>query len=286
MKIESFAEESRNIHEELYEYGYIDKEELNKKDKVDILCIIHGVFTETVGNHLNGIGCQQCNPIVITKSEPQLLSKEEDKISKAKKSFKDITFDKLTTNPLTVHYTCSIHGPSNKGYRTYIEGNHPCLQCRKLTTVKKHIKNHTDYQEDKDLASNLIRACKTLYKDYVYPAASISKIQDNLTITTRLTVVCPKHGIFNPVLKNHLSGQSICPTCSGARQISKIQLIRLFTRTHGERFDYSRVVYTSKRKQIVIRCNKHNRLFSLVPNDHISSQDGGCIQCKKERQCK
>jgi protein-arginine kinase activator protein McsA len=55
---EEFIQESKKIHGDKYIY---DKVEYKKSDqKVDIICINHGVFTQTPSKHIKGRGCPKC----------------------------------------------------------------------------------------------------------------------------------------------------------------------------------------------------------------------------------
>lgn len=54
------------------------------------------------------------------------------------------------------------------------------------------------------------------------------------------------------------------------------------TATHGDAYDYSKVVYTNNRTPVTIRCKKHDHWFAQGPNNHASGQ--GCPLCGKERQ--
>ena len=64
--IEKFIEKASKIHGDKYDYSEgIYK---NSFTKVDIICKIHGKFTQNVKNHLNGSGCIQCGKIKLSES--------------------------------------------------------------------------------------------------------------------------------------------------------------------------------------------------------------------------
>jgi len=50
---------------------------------------------------------------------------------------------------------------------------------------------------------------------------------------------------------------------------------------HGNRFDYTDVVYVSRMLKIRLKCNKHNKIFLVQPKNHLS-KSGGCKDCKRE----
>ena len=59
LTIDQFKERSNNIHNFKYDYSLIT-EYINNKQKVDIICPIHGVFTQNTKAHYNGNGCPSC----------------------------------------------------------------------------------------------------------------------------------------------------------------------------------------------------------------------------------
>ena len=59
MSVNYFIEKSNIIHNKLYDYSTINDINYNT-DKVEILCKKHGIFKQTVANHLYGKGCPKC----------------------------------------------------------------------------------------------------------------------------------------------------------------------------------------------------------------------------------
>ena len=57
--LETFIEEAKKIHGDLYEYHKVDY--VNTNSKVCIVCKIHGDFWQTPSNHLKGQGCPYCS---------------------------------------------------------------------------------------------------------------------------------------------------------------------------------------------------------------------------------
>jgi len=56
--LESFIEHAQKIHG--LKYDYSSSKYINSLTKLDILCRIHGYFSQTPGNHLSGAGCPSC----------------------------------------------------------------------------------------------------------------------------------------------------------------------------------------------------------------------------------
>jgi hypothetical protein len=55
---EEFIEKSISIHGDKYGYSLVNY--INNDNKVDIICPIHGVFTQEARGHLSGRGCSKC----------------------------------------------------------------------------------------------------------------------------------------------------------------------------------------------------------------------------------
>lgn len=55
---ETFIEKANTVHSNKYDYS--ESVYVLKKIKVKIICPIHGVFTQSPSDHLNGSGCQEC----------------------------------------------------------------------------------------------------------------------------------------------------------------------------------------------------------------------------------
>ena len=71
---EDFIERSMIIHNNFYDYSKVDIK--NSRQKVCIICPIHGEFLQNPSHHLQGCGCPKCNKskleIEIEKNFPQL----------------------------------------------------------------------------------------------------------------------------------------------------------------------------------------------------------------------
>lgn len=52
---------------------------------------------------------------------------------------------------------------------------------------------------------------------------------------------------------------------------------------HGDKYDYSKILYKNAKTKIIIICQKHGE-FLQKPNNHLSGQ--GCFKCGVENACK
>lgn len=99
-----------------------------------------------------------------------------------------------------------------------------------------------------------------------------------------VTIICKKHGEFNQLANLHRRG-SICPSCATEQTTAgKRKPLETFIKQaqeiHGEKYDYSKVVYTRNNNPIVIVCPSHGE-FCQPP--HIHLKGAGCKACRAEQ---
>lgn len=58
VSLEDFIRRAKEKHGDKYDYSLVDLK--NTWSKVDIICPIHGVFSQKANDHLRGIGCPEC----------------------------------------------------------------------------------------------------------------------------------------------------------------------------------------------------------------------------------
>jgi hypothetical protein len=72
-----------------------------------------------------------------------------------------------------------------------------------------------------------------------------------------------------------------CYNCAPNKPIDKEKFLQLSFETHGESFDYSRVVYIKYESKVEIFCKKHQKWYFQKPKFHVLG--GGCDLCRKEK---
>ena len=102
-------------------------------------------------------------------------------------------------------------------------------------------------------------------------------------VTDKAQIVCRKHGPFWQKVHMHLSGQG-CQKCgyelTGKRNANSAQSFAEKAReVHGNKYDYSKVIYERNKKPVEIICPDHGS-FWQKPNSHVSSGTG-CPVCSK-----
>ncbi len=110
---------------------------------------------------------------------------------------------------------------------------------------------------------------KYLYNNLVY-----------INSKEKCLITCTTHGDFLQSIGNHLAGKG-CPKCKGEKA-SKLKtkttagFIVEAKLVHGDKYDYSLVVYVNDRTKVIIICKEHGE-FTQTPGNHL--QDHGCPRC-------
>lgn len=95
--------------------------------------------------------------------------------------------------------------------------------------------------------------------------------------STKVEIICKKHGVFSQRPNDHLSGQC-CPKCIGNHKKDTKSFINDSVNIHGDKYDYSDVEYINARTKVKIICPIHGKFWQR-PNGHLSGQ--GCLKCTK-----
>lgn len=100
---------------------------------------------------------------------------------------------------------------------------------------------------------------------------------------TKVTIVCPEHGEFKQLSNDHLRPRG-CPDCgvekrSKSRRLGTSKFIERSKEIHGDKYDYSNVVYKNMHTKVLIVCPVHGE-FKQRPNGHLNKR--GCPDCGDE----
>jgi len=195
---EEFIEKSKKIHGNKYDYSLV--EYVNIKNKVKIICPVHGVFEQSPESHLNGCGCSKCN-FDKQRSSKNFFIEKSKKIHGDKYNYSLIEYKDNNTK---VKIICPKHGIFEQKPRHHISGQ-GCMICKQIN-MKLSL---NDFIE----RSNIIH-------DYFYDYSEVEYLNNY----TKVKIICSKHGIFKQTPNFHLLGQG-CPSCKKSlieNEIAKI----------------------------------------------------------------
>jgi hypothetical protein len=91
----------------------------------------------------------------------------------------------------------------------------------------------------------------------------------------KVIIICPKHGEFKQGAYYHANGGN-CPKCVGGRKLGCNEFVEKAKEVHGDKYDYSKVVYKNYSTKVCIICPIHGD-FWQTPNNHLFGS--GCPSC-------
>lgn len=128
--------------------------------------------------------------------------------------------------------------------------------------------NHKTTTED------FIKKAKEIHGDlYDYSQVSYTNAHK------KVTIICPVHGDWEVKPNNHLNGRG-CGRCANSVLKEQSQLLAEFVDIHGDKYDYSKVVYIGTEAPVDICCVAHNHWFEQSPKLHLRGH--GCPICADE----
>lgn len=161
---------------------------------------------------------------------------------------------------------CPTHGEFNQIPNSHLHGN-GCEMCARikrrnalLCTTEKFIEKAKKKHGDK------------------YDYSKVVYVNDK----GKVIITCPIHGDVKVICSNHLQGSG-CPTCGNKRSgrasmkfFTKEEFIEKAKKTHGDKYDYSKVIGGRAQSSIIITCRTHGD-FEQLAHNHLKGH--GCIRC-------
>lgn len=288
-KTEDFIIRANKLHNNKYDYSKVNY--INNHTKVCIICPIHGEFWQDPKSHLKKCGCPKCSTIKNTEKQ---RSNTEEFIEKAKKihgTKYDYSKVKYVNAKTKVCIICPEHGEFWQTPNSHLRGS-KCCKCKNIWDKRKNERLNTE---------NFIKKCKNKFGDvYTYEKVKLINSKTNVIIT------CPKHGDVEILPHNFIYRG--CPICNKEKyyilakeknekaqneknriklekkieklnkknEIKKEELIKKFREIHGDKYDYSKVVYVNSNTKICIICPIHGEFHQLISN-HLKGK--GCKKC-------
>lgn len=186
---------------------------------------------------------------------------EEIVINRAKKIYGDeydyslVEYKNSTTK---IKIICKIHGIFESTPQNHVYHKCGCPKCRLDAIKNKFFEN-----------------CKNNHGNkYDY---SLVEYKHN---KLKICIICPDHGKFYQVASDHAK-RSGCPTCAKIKVSgSDEKFITKSQKVHGNKYDYTLVVYKNNKHKVLIFCPKHG-LFLQAPDHHLMGK--GCNLCGRDR---
>ena len=254
-----YIEKSKIVHGDKYDYSLTHLDFKNCKDKVKIICPIHGIFKQSFSKHIyRRFGCPNCSPN--KRKNTKQFVEDAKKIHGDSYDYSLVEYVNAKTK---VKIICPKHGTFLQIPNSHLSGN-GCRFCRgEKLSEKERI------PQDK-----IINCLKKIHPEYDY-----SKV-NYINAKTKIIVICPEHGEFKMIAGKLRNGQG-CPKC-GIIKVANVsrktteEFIRDAKKVHGNRYDYSLAEYKSKNTKVKIICPKHG-MFEQSACAHIKGQN--CPRC-------
>ena len=179
----TFIAEAKKKHGNRYIYDLVKY--VSTSTDVDIICRIHGKFSQWPVRHLKGQGCPHCGKGTLTTE----LFVKQARLKHGKRYNYDSV--QYTTAGKKVAIGCYIHGVFKQKPCLHLSGQ-GCPKCiGRHRTVEEFIaearRHHGSY--------------------YDYSKVKFKKLAD------RITIICPCHGEFTQTAFKHMNGQG-CVACA------------------------------------------------------------------------
>ena len=231
----------------------------NAKTKVEVICFTHGVFEQLSSAHLGGQGCPKCGHVNSgsTKRSTQIAFLEK---AKAKHGVGTYDYSRVvyTGNHQKVEIICPVHGVFKQSAGSHLQG----MGCPECASQNRGLKRRVSAEEF------IARAQQVHGEKYDYSQLAYSRLMN------KITLICPWHGSFSQRAVDHL--KSGCAKCGGRAPLDTVSFIEKAHAVHGNKYDYSQVIYKIAASKVRIVCPKHGA-FEQTPSGHLGG--AGCSLC-------
>lgn len=174
---------------------------------------------------------------------------------------------------------CPLHGAFTQSPQHHLRGGcNRCGQANARATQAAARNADPDFRDRKRRRKAFIARARTVHGDrYDYSRVVY------VNVSTKVEVVCRKHGAFFVTPDNHF--RSGCPKCwaelkpekcGGLLAARKTDFLRRAKDKYGTRYDYQFVEYVNAHKKVLIICPEHGGFFQ-TPDSHVTK--GGCNRC-------
>jgi len=257
---EEFIARAKDAHGDKYDYSktiYV-----LSTIKVLIACSVHNgfIFEQTPTDHLKGNGgCPKCWGRIRTTEE---WIEKAKTVHGNKYDYSSVNYVNSTKTKITI--ICTEHGKFEQMPRNHLNGN-GCSECAKI-----FVSNKFAFTTEKFIEK--ARAFHGNKYDY--------SLVEYVHSHEKVKIGCDIHGFFLQTASTHMNGQG-CYSC-GRKTLAKnlhknldwfLDKARL---VHGDKYDYSKVIYVKSRSHVIIVCKTHGD-FSQAPMKHFFGQ--GCPKC-------
>ena len=195
--IEEFIKQCKKIHNNKYNYSLVNYK--NNKQKIKIICPIHGEFEQRASSHINGLGCKKCSN-KLQNIDIDTLIQKSNLLYDYKYDYSLVNYKNANTK---VKIICPIHGEFEQLLRHHIK-NVGCL-CGKT---------------NKKSTCDFIKKAKKIHGNkYDYSLVNYNNNKQ------KIKIICNEHNLtFETTPSFHLKSKYNCPLCNNRNhRLNKIK---------------------------------------------------------------
>ncbi len=151
------------------------------------------------------------------------------------------------------------------------------IEYGRVSTDKQQQKNKK--KRNKLTTEIFIAESTEIHKGKYDYSQSVYKGWDN-----QIAIICPIHGLFYQKAGAHIKGKG-CKKCADCerghfKRLSTNEFIEKSNEIHGNKYDYSKVVYETQYSKVRIICPIHGEFIQKAGN-HLNGK--GCKKCASEQ---
>lgn len=162
LTIAAFTEMSIIKHNGKYDYSLVSFN--SSRDKIDILCPLHGIFNQRVSHHKSGQGCPTCK-------KRNTLNNFIVSATKKHNNLYDYSKSTYNTNRTPIEIICSIHGTFKQTPSNHLKG-HGCKSCN---YIGRYSKTNFSLRTDLQKVNGTLYVVKLFNADEIFYKIGITK---------------------------------------------------------------------------------------------------------------
>ena len=232
LSIEQVINKAKLVHNSIYDYSNFTSYK-NNKQKIHIICKLHGSFYKKVDSHLAGLGCTKCSS---DDYNSKLIAAFISKANTVHNNQYSYLTDKNFSSNKKVIVICNSHGKYISFKWSHLKGS-KCPKC-----VKENRKLSVD--------EFLSKANEVHSNKYDYSESKINFVNN------KIKIICHKHGSFWQRTGPHIYAKHGCPNCS-----------KIISKSETEWLDYIKLPYEFRNKHLKI----NNKSFFPDGFDPVSN---------------
>lgn len=193
--LSQWLQRAKQQHGDKYDYSKVVY--TKARDKVVIICDVHGEFEQVAHSHVKGMGCKKCALSKTAESRKLNIANFIARSNEIHENRYDYSSSKYITSATPLVIICPIHGEFEQTPSNHLAGK-GCQMCA----------NARIGESRRNTVLEFINKSREVHGDKY----SYDKVE-YITTKNHVTVTCAIHGDFSISPNNHQNGKG-CPGCA------------------------------------------------------------------------